>query len=438
MWAASCLGCLVSLHHHSLKPSYFPTQPLPQKVLSALSIPLQRSGSSLHQRGQRSRKRPLSAIAPLSPIAAASDASARLPKARVFRGSWLLNEALHSPLPDLPKLALWAAPAAAAEKPPAIVPVVLGDAAVEPTVPRGVSHLIQTVFRWTPGVAQSSKAGASEVSIRTQYLAPGDRPFTPLGQCTLPERKKFSMPFTENLIGGQHRRKEFQVWVRGCLVATFPEMAEAKALGDRLDLFLRNTKLDAAQLVPALVSDRYVGKVGDRVLFEVEPAVAQRLQEDVEVLLIQWVNNLRIALGGTPLSFVEAQQHLYALEETTNKIEGIASWYGPYFHGRLTATGEIFDQSELTAAHPSLPFDTYLKVKNLKNGYSVIVRINDRGPYFENRTLDLSREAARRIDSEKTGVVPIEAVIMRPSGPIQEGQVISGNPGDRRVALNAP
>ncbi|WP_071880806.1 septal ring lytic transglycosylase RlpA family protein [Geitlerinema sp. PCC 7407] len=104
----------------------------------------------------------------------------------------------------------------------------------------------------------------------------------------------------------------------------------------------------------------------------------------------------------------------------------------------MTATGEIFDQSELTAAHPSLPFDTYLKVKNLKNGYSVIVRINDRGPYFENRTLDLSREAARRIDSEKTGVVPIEAVIMRPSGPIQEGQVISGNPGDRRVALNAP
>lgn len=362
----------------------------------------------------------------------------RLPKVRVPIGSWLLNEALHPPLADLPKFSLWAAPAAAAEKPLASVPVVLGDVATEPVVPRGVSNLIQTVFRWTPGVAKGSKAGVSEVSIRTQYLAVGDRPSTPLGQCHSPGRKKFAMPFTENLMGGHHRRKEFQVWVRGCLVATFPEMADARALGDRLDLFLRNTDLDAAQLVPAFLSDRYVGKMGDRILFEVEPAVAQRLQQEAEVLLIQWVNNLRIALGGAPLSFVEAQQHFYALEETTNKIEGIASWYGPYFHGRLTATGEIFDQSELTAAHPSLPFDTYLKVKNLKNGYSVIVRVNDRGPYFENRTLDLSREAARRIDSEETGVVPIEAVIMRPSGPTQEGQVISGGESDRRVAFNAP
>jgi rare lipoprotein A len=83
---------------------------------------------------------------------------------------------------------------------------------------------------------------------------------------------------------------------------------------------------------------------------------------------------------------------MYNLVETPRTFKGRASWYGPTFHGRLTATGETYNQHELTAAHPSLPFDTYLKVRNLKNGNSVIVRINDRGPYVPDRALDLSRE----------------------------------------------
>jgi rare lipoprotein A len=97
---------------------------------------------------------------------------------------------------------------------------------------------------------------------------------------------------------------------------------------------------------------------------------------------------------------------------TNQKIEGTASWYGPYFHGRLTATGEVFNQNDLTAAHPSLPFNTYLQVTNLLTNKTVIVRINDRGPYFEDRSLDLSREAARSLGSEAKGVVPYEAIIM--------------------------
>ncbi|MCL6436599.1 MAG: septal ring lytic transglycosylase RlpA family protein [Leptolyngbyaceae cyanobacterium HOT.MB2.61] len=106
---------------------------------------------------------------------------------------------------------------------------------------------------------------------------------------------------------------------------------------------------------------------------------------------------------------------MYGVRSTGEAIAGTASWYGPYFHGQLTATGEIFDQNAFTAAHPSLPFGTYLKVTNLLNGKSIIVRINDRGPYIDDRTLDLSREAARYLDSEMQGVVPIEAVIMEPA-----------------------
>ncbi|MEX2534663.1 MAG: septal ring lytic transglycosylase RlpA family protein [Trueperaceae bacterium] len=77
--------------------------------------------------------------------------------------------------------------------------------------------------------------------------------------------------------------------------------------------------------------------------------------------------------------------------------EGMASWYGPGFAGRLTANGEIFDPAQLTAAHRTLPFNTHLRVTNLSNGRSVTVRINDRGPFIGDRIIDLSRAAAERI-----------------------------------------
>lgn len=74
---------------------------------------------------------------------------------------------------------------------------------------------------------------------------------------------------------------------------------------------------------------------------------------------------------------------------------GVASWYGPGFHGRRTANGERFDMNDMTAAHPSLPFGTRLKVRNVRTGQTVTVRVNDRGPFKKNRILDLSYAAAR-------------------------------------------
>ncbi|MCX7797242.1 MAG: septal ring lytic transglycosylase RlpA family protein [Melioribacter sp.] len=85
-----------------------------------------------------------------------------------------------------------------------------------------------------------------------------------------------------------------------------------------------------------------------------------------------------------------------------------ASWYGPGFHGKLTANGELYNQMALTAAHKELPFGTYLRITNLRNGKSAIVRINDRGPYIEGRDLDLSKGTAIALGMVKRGVIKVK------------------------------
>ena len=90
--------------------------------------------------------------------------------------------------------------------------------------------------------------------------------------------------------------------------------------------------------------------------------------------------------------------------------EGIASWYGREFEGRPTASGEIFDSAQLTAAHPSLPFGTRLVVTNQHNNKSVTVRVNDRGPFVPARIIDISRAAAEQLDMIVTGTAPVSVV----------------------------
>lgn len=91
---------------------------------------------------------------------------------------------------------------------------------------------------------------------------------------------------------------------------------------------------------------------------------------------------------------------------------GVASWYGPGFHGKRTANGEIFDQHELTAAHPSLPLGSRAVVTNLRNGRAVEVRINDRGPFVGGRCIDLSYAAARTIDMIGPGTAPVRVEVL--------------------------
>jgi peptidoglycan lytic transglycosylase len=98
----------------------------------------------------------------------------------------------------------------------------------------------------------------------------------------------------------------------------------------------------------------------------------------------------------------------YPKEDKRYKKIGAASWYGDAFHGRLTANGEIYDQTHLTAAHPTMPLPSYARVTNLLNGSSVIVRVNDRGPYARGRIIDLSRRAAEMLDYSNTGIAKVK------------------------------
>lgn len=93
--------------------------------------------------------------------------------------------------------------------------------------------------------------------------------------------------------------------------------------------------------------------------------------------------------------------------------EGIASWYGPPYHGRRTANGEVYDMEEWTAAHQSLPFGVWVEVLNKRNAKKVQVRINDRGPFVDGRIIDLSKAAARSIDMIGPGIVPVRIRVIR-------------------------
>ncbi len=95
---------------------------------------------------------------------------------------------------------------------------------------------------------------------------------------------------------------------------------------------------------------------------------------------------------------------------------GVASWYGNPYHGRRTSNGEVYDMDKMTAAHKRLPFDTWVKVKNLANGMETRVRINDRGPFVGKRIIDLSRAAAAQIRMINAGTARVRLTVVRPPG----------------------
>jgi rare lipoprotein A len=105
--------------------------------------------------------------------------------------------------------------------------------------------------------------------------------------------------------------------------------------------------------------------------------------------------------------------------------QGVASWYGPGFHGKKTATGEIFDMYAMTAAHKTLPIPSYAQVTNLENNRSIIVRINDRGPFVRNREMDLSYAAAKHLDMEQDGTGSIEVKTISDSQALPQLQQIA-------------
>ena len=112
---------------------------------------------------------------------------------------------------------------------------------------------------------------------------------------------------------------------------------------------------------------------------------------------------------GNPESYVVFGQRYYTLDSAVGFVQnGVASWYGEKFHGRRTSSGETYDMYAMTAAHKALPLPTYVQVTNLENGRKVVVRVNDRGPFHDNRIIDLSYSAANRLDMLTAGTALVE------------------------------
>lgn len=152
------------------------------------------------------------------------------------------------------------------------------------------------------------------------------------------------------------------------------------------------------------------------------PDTTENLAQDA----LQVTNRLRRLLGNAPplseIAGIPNPPVIITVPEPTQvaniggrvlrQLRGMASWYGPGFHGRRSASGERFNQNALTAAHRTLPFGTRVRVTNVNNGQSVVVRINDRGPFSRGRIIDLSAAAARQIGMMASGVAPVKVEVL--------------------------
>jgi len=110
---------------------------------------------------------------------------------------------------------------------------------------------------------------------------------------------------------------------------------------------------------------------------------------------------------------VKGQYYTPEIPQKREKMYGISSWYGPNFHGKCTSNGEKYNMYARTAAHKTLPMDTIVRVKNLENGKSTVVRINDRGPFVKGRIIDCSYRAGKELGLDKTGIAKVEIEVLK-------------------------
>jgi rare lipoprotein A len=166
----------------------------------------------------------------------------------------------------------------------------------------------------------------------------------------------------------------------------------------------------------------YVISANNEHLLEMSPqTILPHTTHDPAKDALQITNRLRQQLGnappltqipGQPVAKKTRTPQILAFGPIRFQIKGWASWYGPGFQGNPTASGERFNQYALTAAHRTLPFGTRMRVTNLYNGRSVVVRVNDRGPYSGGRVLDLSRGAAQVLGVVNSGTAPVKIDVL--------------------------
>ena len=200
-------------------------------------------------------------------------------------------------------------------------------------------------------------------------------------------------------------------------------MNRAKAVAKRLNEISYNKQFDSKNItVSANAKDKsYTIKLSEKELVTIDDqTILSDTTNNLAADALRATNRLRQLMGNAlPLNAIAnissaAPEVTIARvqEQVTSLRKGMASWYGPGFHGRLTANGERYNQNGLTAAHKNLPFGTRVRVTNLNNGRSITVRINDRGPYARGRIIDLSKGAALVIGLMGSGVAPVQIEIL--------------------------
>ena len=199
-------------------------------------------------------------------------------------------------------------------------------------------------------------------------------------------------------------------------------MDRARAIADKINQLAQDPDFNAKNITIGVdqKSQTYLIQVNEDILVSLDkntvlPDTTRNLSKDT----LQMANRLRRVLGNAePLvSIAKVSQPSFNpiinAPSTGRQVRGgMASWYGPGFHGRRTANGERYNQNGYTAAHKSLPFGTRVKVTNVRTGQSVMVRINDRGPFIRGRVIDLSAGAARAIGVHSSGIAPVKLEIL--------------------------
>ena len=188
----------------------------------------------------------------------------------------------------------------------------------------------------------------------------------------------------------------------------------ATAMAAKLNQLFRDSADANAIAVKWEKGDRYIIQVNGENLVEINAeTILPDTTSDFSADALQATNRLRRLLGNAPplqevVGKPKPEPRVISLGPVHVRITGWASWYGPGFHGNLSASGETYNQDELTAAHRDLPFGTRVLVTNLDNGRSVVVRINDRGPYVGDRLIDLSAAAAQVLGMVNSGIAPVQ------------------------------
>lgn len=238
------------------------------------------------------------------------------------------------------------------------------------------------------------------------------------------ENAAWSADFIEQCMPGTRRQLQagvrYQVSIGDRTLGYVADEKRAYLLAQQLKRLVRQASFNPSEIAAYPIAEDNTLRnasaiVGtpDQPLFAINDTMSTAVGYSPDWAAVSWANNLRLALDAAPLQPGEALMGLKGLEPSQLEMAGEASWYGPYFHGRATANGETYDQYALTVAHKSLPFGTQLKIRNTVNDKSVVVRVNDRGPYVGDRILDLSRAAADCLGSDESGVVPVEATVLK-------------------------